>query len=1009
MPEGVKELTVEREPAPAKGFLFGHFDLSWELAAYLALIIVAAAARFWDLSSRAMHHDESLHALYSWYLYSGRGYQHDPMMHGPLEFTGTAFIYFLFGVSESTARTLDALAGTALVALPYFLRGYLGRTGAFVTATMLAFSPTLLYYSRLIRQDMPVAFFTLGLVVCLWGYIASKRSLYLYLGAALLALSFATKENTYILVAIFGSFLFIWSAREWRAKIKPVKAGAGKSGLSRFNLADLSAPAAFMLLLATFTLPLLSAFVGDAMRRVGVPLSLGALPPLRDGLIAGLVILLFFLVSAALGLRWDKRRWLLCALIFWGIYIVLYTTFFTNPGGLFSGIWNSLDYWLLQQGVKRGGQPFYYYLLMLPIYEFLPLAFGIVAWFYYAVKGDVFSRFLVYWATASLLAYSYAGEKMPWLTIHVALPTIILAGRFIGELWDRTDWRALKDRGAGYVVLLAPVLFFGLIVLARLWLGGPPTVWTNTVAGIALTVVVAIVASIIWEPVVRLGLKGSLQTLSLVAFAVLLAFGIRAGWQASYYHGDIPVEMLVYTQTSPEIPKVLKDIEELSRQTGTGKDIRITVDGESGFTWPWAWYLRDYKNVEFPNMKNVAEPPKGLVALVHANNNEQAKPYMGNYGPGRRIPHRWWFPEDYRGLTLERFSQDIFNGKNWGQWWDYFMYRKLVSSLGSEDVFVYFPRDSAQAQVSPEAPKPPAPPAVEVPRPAAVRSNLSFGGPGNELGRFSGPRGIALDKSGNIYVVDAMNHRIQKFDASGKPLAQLGKQGQGNGEFKEPWGVAVDAEGNVYVADTWNHRIQKFTPDLRFVAAWGEFADSGGSAQRVLGKFYGPRDIAFDSSGNFYVADSGNKRIQKFSPGGRALAGFGGAGAGEGQFMEPVGIAIDASGTIYVADTWNRRIQKFDKDFKFLKQFPVPGWESRNVLNKPYLAIDRAGNVLAADPENHRVTRFTSDGVPLPPFGKRGVDDSSMMLPIGIAVDAAGNILVAEGGNDRVQRFPPVQ
>ncbi|MFH1487264.1 MAG: flippase activity-associated protein Agl23, partial [Chloroflexota bacterium] len=807
MEEELREPTEDREVRVAeKCFVFRRFCLNWEVAAYLALLVLSAAMHFWDLGSRAIHHDESLHALYSWHLFSGRGYQHDPMMHGPFEFHGTALVYFLFGDSDYTARVLPAIFGTALVGLPYLLRGHLGRGGALATAVLLTFSPTILYYGRFIRNDIFIAFWTFGLIICLWRYIAEKRNLYLYLGAALLSFSFATKEVTYITVAIFGSFLLFWTAHDWVARVR-----------DRFRLERLSEPAAFLLLLGTLTLPQLSAVLGDVLRRLGMPIQVGTFPPLRDGLIAGLTILVFFLISAIIGTRWAKRTWLICALIFYGVFVVLYTTFFTNPGGFLTGIWGSLDYWLIQHGVKRGGQPFYYYLLLLPIYEFLPLAFGIVAWFYYALKGSPFSRFLVYWAAASLVAYSFAGEKMPWLAVHLALPTIILAGRFLGELCERTDWKAIRDRGGIYLALLLPVFIMALIALLGSVGENPTTSLGSLARVIGLTLALALVTALIMDYAWRLKLRRTLQTLAIVAFVVMLIFTIRAAWQLSYHHGDTPVEMLVYTQTSPEIPKIIKDIELLSRQTMTGKDIRITIDAESGFSWPWAWYLRHYKNVDYPGMKAISGQPQGIVVLVHSSNNEHAKQYLTGYGPGRRIPHRWWFPEDYRGLTLERFLQGLGDGRNWGQWWDYFMHRTLVNSLGSEDAVAYFPRDFPCATA--EIPKAP-PPATEAPESVALRSNLSFGRPGNELGQLNSPRDIAVDKAGNIYVVDSMNHRVQKFDANGKPLAQVGRQGAGNGEFKEPWGVGVDASGNVYVADTWNHRIQKFDSQLSYIAQW---------------------------------------------------------------------------------------------------------------------------------------------------------------------------------------------
>ena len=156
------------------------------------------------------------HATYSWYLYNGQGYTHDPMMHGPFKFFSVAFIWkglaflsaapFLsnwahWGPSDYTVRILPAIFGTALVALPYFFRGYLGRAGALFAALFLAFSPVLLFFSRYIRDDVLIAFFTLALVICIWRYLSERRTLYLFLIAGLLALSFTTMEATFLIAA----------------------------------------------------------------------------------------------------------------------------------------------------------------------------------------------------------------------------------------------------------------------------------------------------------------------------------------------------------------------------------------------------------------------------------------------------------------------------------------------------------------------------------------------------------------------------------------------------------------------------------------------------------------------------------------------------------------------------------------------------------------------------------------------------------------------------------------
>ncbi|MFQ5988252.1 MAG: hypothetical protein ACE5H6_05335, partial [Dehalococcoidia bacterium] len=238
------------------------------------------------------------------------------------------------------------------------------------------------------------------MVICFWRYIEERKARYLYVGAAALSLSFCTKEVSYITVLIFASFLLIVAGRELIARIR-----------RRFDLSDLPPAAEYLILIGTLSLPLFAAAIELIP---GVELThLWA---------RALVVVFLFMISAAIGLRWNVRRWLLSALIFYGIFALLYTTFFTNISGFVSGIWGSMEYWMAQQEVARGGQPWYYYILLSSFYEFLPLIFASIGAIYYTVRGNLFSRFLVYWAALSLILYSLFGEKMPWLSLHIALP-----------------------------------------------------------------------------------------------------------------------------------------------------------------------------------------------------------------------------------------------------------------------------------------------------------------------------------------------------------------------------------------------------------------------------------------------------------------------------------------------------------------------------------------------------------------------------------------------------------
>jgi len=211
--------------------------------------------------------------------------------------------------------------------------------------------------------------------------------------------------------------------------------------------------------------------------------------------------------------------------------------------------------------------------------------------------------------------------------------------------------------------------------------------------------------------------------------------------------------------------------------------------------------------------------------------------------------------------------------------------------------------------------------------------------------------------------------------------------------------------GEIYVADTWNHRIQKFDATGRFLAKWGRFADIKGQVDAEPGTFWGPRDVAITPGGRILVTDTGNKRVQQFDADGRFISLFGGEGSDPGRFKEPVGIAVDAAGNLYVADTWNERIQKFDAQYQPLAQFRVQGWESHSIINKPYLAVDREGRILYTEPERHQLSALNPAGLLEGSKGSMGAEATSFNLPVGIAVSPQGELFVADSRNARVVRY----
>jgi len=189
---------------------------------------------------------------------------------------------------------------------------------------------------------------------------------------------------------------------------------------------------------------------------------------------------------------------------------------------------------------------------------------------------------------------------------------------------------------------------------------------------------------------------------------------------------------------------------------------------------------------------------------------------------------------------------------------------------------------------------------------------------------FSGPSGVAVDASGNVYVADAGNNRICVVSPSGNTRTLSGNGGVGanngagkNATFNNPTGVAVDAAGNVYVADMLNNMIRKVAPDgtTSSLAGNGDIGSKDGLD--TVARFYFPNSLTVDASGNVYVTDDINNLIRAITPAGAVttLAGNGQAGSQNGlgtqaSFNDPAGISVDALGNLYVADANNNLIRK---------------------------------------------------------------------------------------------------
>jgi sugar lactone lactonase YvrE len=304
-------------------------------------------------------------------------------------------------------------------------------------------------------------------------------------------------------------------------------------------------------------------------------------------------------------------------------------------------------------------------------------------------------------------------------------------------------------------------------------------------------------------------------------------------------------------------------------------------------------------------------------------------------------------------------------------------------------------------------------------------------GTGGEA-KFNYPSGIVIDSTGMIYVADHSNHSIRIISPEGvvSTFAGTGTAGFANGHrsqatFNSPYGLAIDRLGNLYVGDVLNHAIRKISTDgIVTTLAGGEkgFADRSGSVAR----FDHPHGIAVDAQNNVYVADAYNNRVRKITPEGSVstFAGNGNDGYVDGngqtaEFYVPIGIAIDAGGNVYVSDEGNSSIRKITpaRDVTTLAgngRFDFSDGVGKTAeFNAPGgIALDAEANLYITDYFNNCIRKVTPTGVVTKVAGnlRKGFADGAsseaqFYYPFGIAVDRAGVLYVGDQFNHRIRKI----
>lgn len=754
-------------------------------------------------------------------------------------------------------------------------------------------------------------------------------------------------------------------------------------------------------------------------------------------------VLITLTISIVVGLWWNRRRWLIAAAIFWSIFLVFYTSVFTNPNGLVTGTVGSLGYWIEQQEVQRGSQPWFYYFFVTPFYEFLPLIFSLLAIRLYLI-GERLNKIVGYWLVVVLFSwFSYSlinwwyngqalimGQAASRLPGGLAAALILLGGALLwyfvrvpqikagydmtnGSLFSLFRWQVVCD-------FVPFVVWWLLLTWGALSYAGEKMPWLST----HFVIPMAMLAGWYFNEKLqgfdlnRLFSKEALW-FWLVSVTAVVAFFIAFG---PVILGIIPLGDQQLT-TLKHVGRLLGGVVAFGVLAWLWQQAREKIDDARLRSAIWSlsiFTILAFLTIRFAYLSSFPNADYVREYLVYAHGAPAAKSVVLNQ-----------VDELSQRLYGDNSIKVAYGGS--GVPWPFTWYMRQYPNS------TYFGENpSASLQDSP---------AIIVGRSAWDQAN-------NVLGR---------DYTYNTYTYlwwPMEDYRQINWNAIlGDPNLPEGvtKRGLGNKDVRQAiWDIWFHRNytkydqtfGRTHTDGQWPLRdeLRLYIRNDVMAQLW-DYGISPVSVEPVVepftegelpvapvlvlhapgfpgagpGELLAPRNMAVAPDGTIFVLDSGNQRVQAFAPDGALLHEFGRPGSGPGEFSAdgqgPWGIAADEE-FVYVADTWNHRVQKFTHTGEFVSSFGQAGDISQApdqglglFFGPRDIALLDDGRLLITDTGNHRVQVMDRNGNFLGQIGgQNGMSGSSMGFfyePVGVAVDPNGFIYVTDTWNGRVQQFTP--
>ncbi len=365
---------------------------------FLLIFLISIFLRFWQLDLKLLHHDEAIHSWFSYELLTKGAWMYDPSYHGPFLYYVTAGMFAVFGDSDLVTRLLPSLFGTLLIPLVYgiFRIGYIDKKQTLVAALLIALSPDMVYFSRFLRHDIFMLFFTLLLLVAILYYFEYGHTRFAIIAAIAMALGLCCKEEMPIILFIFASF-FMYAV--WRGRIRLPQGWKYDVILGAF-------------IVFTIMSVMYSAFGAHIETLIGQNFALQT-----TGWYKAVEHWTAMHNQQRLGGPWF-------------FYIPLYFLYelpilILAIIGTLQFLFKGFDASLLMKRLKNR---ILYRTSATPIAELAAMSLQqLKAQKPVYSKSDEFFRFCIYWMILIMAFYAFVGEKVPWLIIPQLLPMCFIA------------------------------------------------------------------------------------------------------------------------------------------------------------------------------------------------------------------------------------------------------------------------------------------------------------------------------------------------------------------------------------------------------------------------------------------------------------------------------------------------------------------------------------------------------------------------------------------------------